>query len=58
MRVRFEITGLDICGRIARQAKLLVGALSFRRPRLQDKITPRQALDLFGSFYPESFAGR
>jgi ABC-2 type transport system ATP-binding protein len=22
---------------------------------LQDKITPRQALDLFGSFYPESF---
>jgi ABC-2 type transport system ATP-binding protein len=39
----------------ATQVKLLVGA-QLQGATLQDKITPRQALDLFGSFYSDSFA--
>jgi len=39
----------------AAQAKMLVGA-QLQAAALQEKITPRQALDLFGSFYPHSFA--
>jgi ABC-2 type transport system ATP-binding protein len=48
-----QINGLDI--RIhAAQAKRLVGA-QLQAATLQDRITPRQALDLFGSFYSEPF---
>ncbi len=48
-----RINGLDI--RIhGAQARRLVGA-QLQGATLQDKITPRQALDLFGSFYPEPF---
>ncbi|HLK68451.1 MAG TPA: ABC transporter ATP-binding protein [Bryobacteraceae bacterium] len=48
-----HINGLDI--RIhAAQAKRLIGA-QLQAATLQDRITPRQALDLFGSFYSESF---
>jgi ABC-2 type transport system ATP-binding protein len=48
-----HINGLDI--RIhAAQAKRLVGA-QLQAATLQDRITPRQALDLFGSFYSQSF---
>ena len=36
------------------QAKLQVGA-QLQAATLQDKITPRQALDLFGSFYTQPF---
>ena len=36
-------------------AKRTVGA-QLQEAALQDKITPRQALDLFGSFYPRPFA--
>ena len=49
------INGLDLRTH-ASQAKLLVGA-QLQAATLQDKITPRQALDLFGSFYPRSFGG-
>ena len=49
-----QINGLDLRTH-ATQAKLLVGA-QLQAATLQDKITPRQALDLFGSFYPQSFA--
>lgn len=49
-----RIDGLEL-RRHARQAKLLVGA-QLQAATLQDKITPRQALDLFGSFYPRRFA--
>jgi len=49
-----RIHGLDVRTQ-ATQAKLLVGA-QLQAATLQDKITPRQALDLFGSFYPRSFA--
>ena len=49
-----HINGLDL-GTHAAEAKLLVGA-QLQAATLQDKITPRQALDLFGSFYPESFS--
>jgi ABC-2 type transport system ATP-binding protein len=44
-----HIGGLD-----AARAKRLVGA-QLQAATLQDKITPRQALDLLGSFYSESF---
>jgi ABC-2 type transport system ATP-binding protein len=40
----------------ARQAKRLVGA-QLQAATLQDKITPRQALQLFGSFYARSLSG-
>ncbi|SPE37716.1 Nod factor export ATP-binding protein I [Candidatus Sulfopaludibacter sp. SbA3] len=50
-----RIHGLDLRTH-ATKAKLLVGA-QLQAATLQDKITPRQALDLFGSFYPQSFAG-
>ena len=50
-----QIHGLDLRTH-ATQAKLLVGA-QLQAATLQDKITPRQALDLFGSFYPQSFSG-
>ncbi|MDR3701051.1 MAG: ABC transporter ATP-binding protein [Candidatus Sulfopaludibacter sp.] len=50
-----RIHGLDLRTQ-ATQAKLLVGA-QLQAASLQDRITPRQTLDLFGSFYPESFAG-
>jgi ABC-2 type transport system ATP-binding protein len=49
-----RIHGLDLRTHAA-QAKLLIGA-QLQEAALQDKITPRQALDLFGSFYAESFA--
>ena len=49
-----QIHGLDLRTHAA-QAKLLVGA-QLQAATLQDKITPRQALDLFGSFYRESYA--
>jgi len=46
-----RINGLDIK---ASRAKRLIGA-QLQAAALQDKITPRQALELFGSFYPQSF---
>jgi len=49
-----HIHGFDLRTQ-AIQAKLLVGA-QLQAATLQDKITPRQALDLFGSFYPQSFS--
>jgi ABC-2 type transport system ATP-binding protein len=49
-----QINGLDF-RKHANQAKRLVGA-QLQAATLQDKITPRQALDLFGSFYAQSFA--
>ncbi len=49
-----RIHGLDPRMHTAR-VKLLIGA-QLQEAALQDKITPRQALDLFGSFYPQSFA--
>jgi len=49
-----QINGLDV-SKHATQTKLLVGA-QLQAAALQDKITPRQALDLFGSFYAQSFA--
>jgi len=49
-----RIHGLD--GAVhAAQAKRLVGA-QLQAAALQDKITPRQALDLFGAFYARRFA--
>src|ERR1035441_2074174 len=48
-----HINGLDVHTHPT-QAKLLVGA-QLQAATLQDKITPRQALDLFGSFYPQPF---
>jgi ABC-2 type transport system ATP-binding protein len=48
-----HINGLDVQTHPT-QAKLLVGA-QLQAATLQDKITPRQALDLFGSFYPQPF---
>jgi ABC-2 type transport system ATP-binding protein len=50
-----HIGGMDIRTH-ATQAKRLVGAL-LQAATLQDKITPRQALSLFGSFYAQSSAG-
>jgi ABC-2 type transport system ATP-binding protein len=50
-----QIGGLDLRTHPTR-AKLLVGA-QLQAATLQDKITPRQALELFGSFYPQPFAG-
>lgn len=49
-----RINGLDLRTH-AREVRLLVGA-QLQAAALQDKITPRQALDLFGSFYPRRFA--
>ena len=49
-----RINGLDLRTH-ATQAKLSVGA-QLQAATLQAKITPRQALDLFGSFYPQSFS--
>jgi ABC-2 type transport system ATP-binding protein len=49
-----QINGWDLRTQ-ATQAKLLVGA-QLQAATLQEKITPRQALDLFGAFYPQSFA--
>jgi ABC-2 type transport system ATP-binding protein len=46
-----HINGLDLRTHAA-QVKLLVGA-QLQGAALQDKITPRQALDLFGSFYAQ-----
>jgi ABC-2 type transport system ATP-binding protein len=48
-----QIDGLDLRTHAA-QAKRLVGA-QLQAATLQDRITPRQALDLFGSFYSQSF---
>src|ERR1035441_9451087 len=48
-----QINGLDLRTHAA-QAKRLVGA-QLQAATLQDRITPRQALDLFGSFYSQSF---
>jgi ABC-2 type transport system ATP-binding protein len=51
---------IRICGLDPRthatKAKRLIGA-QLQAAALQDKITPRQALDLFGSFYAEPLAG-
>jgi ABC-2 type transport system ATP-binding protein len=49
-----QVYGLDPQRR-ATEVKLIVGA-QLQGATLQDKITSRQALELFGSFYPESFA--
>ena len=49
-----QIDGLDLRTHATR-AKLLVGA-QLQSATLQDRITPRQALELFGSFYPQPFA--
>ena len=49
-----QIHGLDVETQ-AGEVKLLVGA-QLQAATLQDKITARQALDLFGSFYPNSFS--
>jgi ABC-2 type transport system ATP-binding protein len=49
-----QIHGLDI-RRHANRAKSLVGA-QLQGATLQDKITARQALDLFGVFYPQSLS--
>ena len=49
-----HIDGLNIQTH-ATQAKRLVGA-QLQAANLQDKVTPRQALDLFGSFYSQSFS--
>ena len=54
-RGSIRIDGLDL-GTHATQAKRLVGA-QLQAAALQDKITPRQALDLFGSFYAQSYDG-
>ena len=48
-----RVNGVDLRKNAAR-AKLLVGA-QLQAATLQDQITARQALDLFGSFYPQSF---
>ncbi len=48
-----RIDGLDL-RTSATQVKRLVGA-QLQAATLQDKITPRQALDLFGSFYAQPF---
>jgi len=48
-----HINGLDLRTH-ARQAKLQVGA-QLQSSRLQDRLTPREALDFFGSFYAEPF---
>jgi ABC-2 type transport system ATP-binding protein len=48
-----RINGLDLRTQATR-AKLLAGA-QLQAATLQDRITPRQALDLFGSFYPRRF---
>jgi ABC-2 type transport system ATP-binding protein len=48
-----HINGLDMRTH-ATQAKRLLGA-QLQAATLQDKITPRQALSLFGSFYAQSF---
>ena len=48
-----QINGWDV-SKHATQTKRLVGA-QLQAAALQDKITPRQALDLFGSFYAQSF---
>jgi len=51
---------IRICGvdprKHATRAKRLLGA-QLQSAALQDKITPRQALDLFGAFYPEQYSG-
>lgn len=46
-----EICGLD-ARRFPREVKRKIG-VALQSTALQDKITPREALDLFGSFYPE-----
>src|SRR5581483_9728009 len=48
-----RIHGLDLRTH-ATEAKSLVGA-QLQAATLQDKITARQALDLFGSFFPDPF---
>ncbi|MEO8597632.1 MAG: ABC transporter ATP-binding protein [Candidatus Solibacter sp.] len=53
-RGSIRIAGLDV-QRHALQVKLLVGA-QLQAATLQDKITPRQALDLFGAFYDDPVA--
>jgi ABC-2 type transport system ATP-binding protein len=52
-RGSIQIHGLDLRTH-ADQARRLVGA-QLQAATLQDRITPRQALDLFGSFYAHSF---
>jgi ABC-2 type transport system ATP-binding protein len=52
-RGSIQINGLDLRTH-ARQAKLLVGA-QLQSSRLQDRLTPREALDFFGSFYADPF---
>src|SRR5579883_2078923 len=49
-----RIHGVDVRTQ-GTEARLLIGA-QLQAATLQDKITPRQALDFFGSFYPRPFA--
>lgn len=46
-----EICGLD-ARRFPREVKSRIG-VALQATALQDKITPREALDLFGAFYPD-----
>jgi len=46
-----EICGLD-ARRFLREVKSRIG-VALQATALQDKITPREALDLFGAFYPD-----
>ena len=46
-----EICGLD-ARRFPREVKRKIG-VALQATALQDKITPREALDLFGAFYPD-----
>jgi ABC-2 type transport system ATP-binding protein len=52
-RGSIQIDGLDLRAN-ARRAKLLTGA-QLQTSRLQDKLTPREALDFFGAFYAQPF---
>ncbi len=52
-RGAIHINGLDLRTH-SRQAKLMLGA-QLQSSRLQDRLTPREALDFFGSFYAEPF---
>jgi ABC-2 type transport system ATP-binding protein len=52
---RVEICGIDT-SQAPRRARERVGAV-LQATGLQDKITPREALDLFAAFYPAPMAG-
>src|SRR5438445_11588298 len=52
---RVEICGIDT-SQAPRRARERVGAV-LQATGLQDKITPREALDLFAAFYPAPMTG-